>query len=85
MTSLLLDTFRSSNPFGSPRDGVPIGELVTAREILEEGTARLRTALHDRPVVRAELLDTLGQVHMDLGLSPEAAEASPSDGDAAAR
>ena len=74
VTSLLLDTFRSSNPFLESKPGVPVGELVTARQVLEQGSDRIRSALHDRPVVRAELLDTLGQVHMDLGLLAESAD-----------
>lgn len=48
------------------------GELPDARELLRRGTARLATELHDQPLLRARLLDTLGGIHTELGLYDEA-------------
>ncbi|HEX5054699.1 MAG TPA: serine/threonine-protein kinase [Planctomycetota bacterium] len=50
------------------------GNTVTARTILDRGLQRLRSELADEPEVRAELLDTLGQVYVSLGLIEPARE-----------
>jgi serine/threonine protein kinase len=44
------------------------GERVTARELLEQGTERIRTELRGQPAARAELLHAIGQAHLGLGL-----------------
>lgn len=51
------------------------GELPDARELLRRGTERLGRLgkdLQDQPLLRAQLLDTLGDIHTDLGLFEEA-------------
>jgi Tfp pilus assembly protein PilF len=48
------------------------GELPDARELLRRGTGRLEKELHDQPLLRARLLDTLGGIHTELGLYDEA-------------
>ncbi|HWM94320.1 MAG TPA: tetratricopeptide repeat protein [Thermoanaerobaculia bacterium] len=48
------------------------GEMPDARELLRRGTERLERELHDQPLLRARLLDTLGGIHTDLGLYDEA-------------
>lgn len=48
------------------------GEMPDARELLRRGTERLEKELHDQPLLRARLLDTLGGIHTQLGLYDEA-------------
>lgn len=48
------------------------GDLPDAKELLRRGTERLGKDLQDQPLLRAELLDTLGAIHTDLGLFAEA-------------
>lgn len=44
------------------------GSKVTARELLDTGAAKIRTELRDEPLVRAELLTTMGRAYSGLGL-----------------
>ncbi len=44
------------------------GNSVTAREILDRGAERIRTDLHDQPIVQARLMHTMGTVYDSLGL-----------------
>ena len=44
------------------------GNTVTAREVLDRGAHEIETNLHDAPLVRADLLTTLGEVYASLGL-----------------
>lgn len=48
------------------------GNTITAREILEQGSHRVKTELADQPIVQARLMDTMGTVYRSLGLYPEA-------------
>ena len=41
---------------------------VSARELLDRGAARIREELKDQPLVRARLLDTIGDVYRSMGL-----------------
>jgi tetratricopeptide (TPR) repeat protein len=41
---------------------------VTARELLDRGAARMREELKDQPLVRARLMDTMGDVYRSMGL-----------------
>jgi eukaryotic-like serine/threonine-protein kinase len=66
VTAFLIDLFRVADP------GEARGNTVTAREMLDKGTARLATELADEPEVRAALLDTISQVHSGLGLYGQA-------------
>jgi tetratricopeptide (TPR) repeat protein len=50
------------------------GETVTARELLERGSERIRTELADQPLLQARLLESMGRAYMNLGLY---AQASP--------
>src|SRR6185295_5521014 len=45
---------------------------LTAREILDRGAQRLSRDPHVDPVIRARLLDKLGDVYRSLGLFPKA-------------
>ncbi|HEX2645477.1 MAG TPA: tetratricopeptide repeat protein [Thermoanaerobaculia bacterium] len=62
----LEDLFQASNPRQAR------GDLPDARELLRRGTERLGKDLQDQPLLRAQLLDTLGGIHTDLGLFEEA-------------
>jgi serine/threonine-protein kinase len=44
------------------------GSKVTARELLDSGAAKIRTELRDEPLVRAEMLTTMGRAYSGLGL-----------------
>lgn len=48
------------------------GEKVTARELLETGSQRIREQLLDQPAARAELLGAMGDAYRGLGLYAEA-------------
>ncbi len=62
VTTFLVDLFKVSNPSEAR------GNAVTAREILDRGTERIRGELKDQPLLRARLMQTLGTVHQSLGL-----------------
>lgn len=51
------------------------GEDITAREMLDRGAARLRTELKTEPAVKADLMTTLAEVYLSLGLYKEADQA----------
>lgn len=67
VTRFLIDLFEVSDP------GQSRGTPVSARELLERGAQRVRTALAPEPRVQTAMLDTLGQVYLKLG-DAEAAE-----------
>lgn len=62
VAGFLVDLFKSSDPYGIQRTDV------TAREILDQGAAKLRTELRDQPLSRARLQDTIGKIYYQLGL-----------------
>jgi tetratricopeptide (TPR) repeat protein len=47
------------------------GQSITAREVLDRGVKQIDTQLHDEPIVRADLMTTLGEVYGSLGLLRE--------------
>ncbi|MEM7417746.1 MAG: protein kinase [Gemmatimonadota bacterium] len=49
-----------------------LGDTLTARALLDRGIARVDEQLEGQPEVRAELLRSLGRVHMSMGLQEEA-------------
>jgi eukaryotic-like serine/threonine-protein kinase len=65
VASFLQDVFRLADPEQH-------GGVVSAREILDRAVERLGEQRHDRPEVRAALLDTLGDVYRHLGLYSQA-------------
>ncbi|MBV8405650.1 MAG: toll/interleukin-1 receptor domain-containing protein [Gammaproteobacteria bacterium] len=67
-TRFLVDLFRISDPSEAR------GNKVTAREVLDKGSARLDSELAQQPAIQAQLFDTIGTVYMGLGLY---AQASP--------
>jgi serine/threonine-protein kinase len=62
VASFLQDVFKLADPTEEH------GATVTAREVLDRATARLSEQEQDRPEVKAELLDTMGNVYRHLGL-----------------
>ena len=48
------------------------GRAITAREILERGAQSIDERLADQPLIRAELMDTIGTLYRRLGLYPQA-------------
>jgi tetratricopeptide (TPR) repeat protein len=61
-TSFLVGLFRTFDPSEAR------GNNVTAREILDKGTARIDAELAKQPAIQATLIDTIGTVYMALGL-----------------
>lgn len=66
VSSFLVELFKNSDPNEKP------GEEVTARELLDQGTSRIRTTLADQPEVQGELMFTMASVYANLGLYHEA-------------
>ncbi|MEM9594373.1 MAG: tetratricopeptide repeat protein [Acidobacteriota bacterium] len=69
MRMFLLDLFENADPERAA------GSALTVDELLQQGTTRLRTDLHDLPLVRAELLQTIGTVSTKLDHLTAAEEA----------
>ncbi len=61
-TDFLVSLFQVSDPSEAR------GNAVTAREILDRGARNIETNLQQQPVVRADLMHTLGRVYTGLGL-----------------
>ena len=61
VSEFLVGMFKGSDPFEGR------GRELTAREVLDRGSQRMRTELRDQPEVRATLMDTMGRVYLELG------------------
>ncbi|HEU0178664.1 MAG TPA: serine/threonine-protein kinase [Blastocatellia bacterium] len=44
------------------------GNVITARELLDQGAEKVLRELKDQPAVQAKLLDTIGQLYQSIGL-----------------
>lgn len=66
VSAFLTRLFEVSDP------GAGRGETITARELLDQGAARIRDELKGQPIVQAQLLRTMGQVYGNLGLYAQA-------------
>lgn len=66
VTQFLKDMLQSPDPSQAR------GETVTARELLDQGAARIRSRLSSQPETRADLLGTMGTVYHNLGLDDRA-------------
>ncbi|MGQ0720947.1 MAG: protein kinase domain-containing protein [Candidatus Eiseniibacteriota bacterium] len=62
VTDFLVELFRTSSPDQSR------GETITARTLLDEGTRRIEADLEADAHIRARLLATLGDAHVNLAL-----------------
>jgi serine/threonine protein kinase/tetratricopeptide (TPR) repeat protein len=66
VSDFLVSIFQVSDPKQA------LGNTITAREILDKGSARVEEELKGEPLVKARLMDTMGTVYMNLGLYPQA-------------
>ena len=66
VVDLLVDLFEVSDPTQGH------GETVSAKQLLDFGSARVRDSLSDEPAVQAQLSHTLGRVYHQLGMLEEA-------------
>lgn len=62
----LEEIFKSSNPVEG------MGKEISAYELLQQGVAKIDEELKDRPMVRARLLNVMGNTYKWLGISDEA-------------
>ena len=60
--AFLVDLFQVSDP------GEARGNTVTARELLDRGAEKIETELAGQPLVRAQLMQTIGEVYRQLGI-----------------
>ena len=65
VSDFLVDLFEVSDPQEA------LGNVVTAREILDRGARRIGLELAEQPDVQARLMDTIGEVYRRLGLYDE--------------
>jgi serine/threonine-protein kinase len=61
VSTFLIDLFKNSDPSETK------GEDITARELLEAGAKKIETELADQPVIKASILDVIGNVYESLG------------------
>ncbi len=66
VSDFLVGLFKVSDPEASR------GNAITAREILDSGAAKVETDLVSQPLVQARLMNTIGDVYLELGVYPEA-------------
>lgn len=66
VTSFMIDLFRVSDP------GTARGNTITAREVLDEGSRRIQRGLAGQPIVRARMMEAMGEVYRNLGLLDQA-------------
>ena len=69
VTDFLDDVFKAPDP--TTGEG---GKLVSVRELMDRGAERLRTELDGQPVIRARLMNTIGNVYGSLGEYQSAAD-----------
>jgi serine/threonine-protein kinase len=62
ISAFLVNLFRSSDPYESK------GNSITAREILDRGANKIANDLNNQPEVQAAVMDTIGEVYVNLGL-----------------
>ena len=76
VSEFLVNLFMTADPLGVGKLGFrqsdEIGKNLSLRELLDRGSKQAQNELKDQPVVRATLLDTLGKVYCNLGLSNQA-------------
>jgi eukaryotic-like serine/threonine-protein kinase len=66
IAEFLIDSFRLADPSHAR------GKEITAREILDQGAARITKELQTQPELQATLLDTIGSVYLSLDLPADA-------------
>ena len=68
----MIDLFKTTNPLEIMNPKKVQGKNVTAEVILKRGVKQIKNRLHDEPEVRAELMNTLGEVCLQLGMYQDA-------------
>jgi serine/threonine protein kinase/tetratricopeptide (TPR) repeat protein len=66
VSDFLVDLFEVADPDQAR------GNIITAREILDTGSARVAADLADQPLTQARLMNTIGKVYRNLGLYEDA-------------
>ena len=70
VVDVLVNTFRASDPIGleglGARRGSESVQVLSAREILDRGAEHVERSLAGQPLVRATLMDTMGEVYRSL-------------------
>ena len=70
VTQSLVAMFEFADP------GKSRGNVITARELLDQGAEKVVRELKDQPVVQAKLMDTIGRLYQSIGVvRPRAAAA----------
>jgi serine/threonine protein kinase len=67
VSDFLVSLFKVSDPSEA------LGNSITAREILDKGSTRMKDELKEQPQIRARLMDTMGVVYKNLGLYKQSA------------
>jgi tetratricopeptide (TPR) repeat protein len=67
VSDFLVSLFKVSDPSEA------LGNTITAREILDKGSARMKDELNEQPQIQARLMDTMGVVYKNLGLYKQSA------------
>ena len=62
VSQFMLEVFSAADPF------VNLGRPITARELLEQGAQRLNADLNQQPLLRAQVLETIGRSYRRQGL-----------------
>jgi len=65
-SDFLVDLFDRANPERTR------GETVTAKEVMDEGSRRIKDELRNEPLVQASLMHTIGKVYLSLGVHDKA-------------
>ena len=58
--------------FGAADPALSRGDAITARELLDQGAARIEAELADAPAVKADLMQTIGEAYQSLAFYDEA-------------
>jgi len=66
VSDFIVGLFKSADPTQS------LGNRITAREILDRGIVKIENELRSQPLIRAALMNTMGEVYQSLGLYPQA-------------
>ncbi len=66
VSDFLVELFKSFDPENAK------GREVSARQLLDQGAARIETELLDQPLIRARLMHIIGEVYGKIGLYDEA-------------
>jgi serine/threonine-protein kinase len=72
VSDFLVELFETTDPYGYSDPGLTRGTSMTVRELLKRNQVKLATAFKDDPLIRAQLLATLGAVYRSLGHYEEA-------------